>query len=368
MSRSPVLARWFPPPSYLTFPSVGVDLSDTSLKYIRLKRSYLHRAGVALSAWGSIDLPEGAIVSGDVQDIGLLAKALAEVRRRCKTPYIRLSLPEEHAYLFETPIKRDVPLREIRGILEFKLEENVPISPRDAFFDYDIVAQPGDANEANAIVTVCAKDKLQKYYDACITARLIPVSFEVESQAIARAVSTEGQQGSSMIVDFGRTHTGIGITYQGALMHTSAIDIGGQALSDAMRGVLGECTEEELTQMKNTKGLRPTHGDARVRDALIAVTKKIADELRAHIEYWNRREQETSDRAIKRVVLCGGSSNLAGFPEYLAAALGVPAERAEVWRNVFSDARTVPPIPRRYSYGYATAIGLALSGMLIDGL
>jgi Tfp pilus assembly PilM family ATPase len=60
------------------------------------------------------------------------------------------------------------------------------------------------------------------------------------------------------------------------------------------------------------------------------------------------------------VILCGGSSNLKGFPEYITETLGIPAVRGNVWENVFSLEDTVPPIDRQHSFGYAAAIGLAL--------
>ena len=50
-----------------------------------------------------------------------------------------------------------------------------------------------------------------------------------------------------------------------------------------------------------------------------------------------------------------------GLPGYFTETLGVEAKRAQVWNNAFDISETIPPIGRRYSYGYATAIGLALA-------
>ena len=354
----------FPPPAYMTLASIGVDFSDTSLKYIYLTRSSRYQSGTELSAWGDITLSAGAIVDEEVKDIGRLASVLQEVKKRCGTSYVRISLPEEHAYIFETELKRGMPGREIRGLLEFKLAENVPISPREAYFDYNIVADQSDGETVHAVVTVYAKEKIERYYEACSVAGVVPVSFEVESQAIARAATRRGETGSTMIVDFGKNHTGIGVVYRDALMHTSTSAIGGEVLSRAMRDVLGECKEEELTTLKNVHGLRATHPNKKVRDAILKVIDKITDELGTHIEYWNTREHGKKQRAIARIILCGGSANLAGLPEHLSRTLSVPAKRAEVWHNVFSTDSFVPPIDRRHSYGYATAIGLSLPNVI----
>jgi Tfp pilus assembly PilM family ATPase len=69
---------------------------------------------------------------------------------------------------------------------------------------------------------------------------------------------------------------------------------------------------------------------------------------------------DRDERKIEKVILCGGSANLMGLPEYLSESLSIPTERARVWQNAFSLESFVPPITQRYSLGYATAIGLAL--------
>lgn len=359
------LQKIFPPPRYMTLPSAGVDMSDTSVKYMHLSGSHIGSQGVELAKWGELELPEGVIVEGEVQDVGKLATILQEVRKQCGVPYIRLSLPEEHAYIFETDVKRDMPQREVRGLLEFKLQENVPISPREAFFDYDVVTDSANEGSLHTIVTVYGKTILNKYYDACVRAGLTPLSFEVESQALARAVVPKKSTDATLVVDFGKTHTGIGIVHRDTLMYTSAIGGSGDTMSKAMRGVLGnEVAEKELTVIKNTQGLRGGHGKNDVRQALVGAVDKMAAELQSHIRYWNAREGSGEKHKVAQVVLSGGSANLAGLPEYLSGKLAIPVKRADVWQNVFDLDTFVPPIDRHHSYGYATTIGLALINII----
>jgi len=356
------LIALFPPPQFMLMPSVGVDVSDSSIKYVRFGHARKRGAGLNLLSWGDVPLPEGVVVQGKVQDAKQLAEQLKEVRKKTGVNYVRMSLPEKHAYIFETEIKRGASPSEVRGLLEFKLEENVPLSPREAFFDYEIVENSSaDKDELRVVVTVYAKENVQQYYEACIASGLMPLSFEVEAQAIARAVTRPGVHGSSMIVDFGERHTGVGIVHNGILVHTSTVDIGGATLSESMREILGICTEEELTELKNKHGLQNTHTNKSVRLAILKVVEKISDELEARIQYWNTEERVRGDREITEVLLCGGSANLAGLPEYFSRVLSFPTSRAEVWKNAFSLDEFVPPISQRHAYGYATAIGLALT-------
>jgi type IV pilus assembly protein PilM len=357
------LGKIIPPPSYIQLPSAGVDVSDTSLKYIQFKSDNRSGTQLELLYWGDIDIADGALERGVVHDGSKLSAALREVKERIGISNVRVSLPEERAYLFETEIKRDTPKKEIRSLLEFRLEENVPLNPRDAFFDYDII-ESRDGEMLRVSVTAYAKDTVVSYYDACRNAGVIPISFEVEAQAIARASIPVGDQGTHMIVDFGKTRTGVGIVHRGILMYTSTIDIGGGDLSSAMRKKLGDLPEAELTQLKNTQGLIRGAGDSTVYEVLSTSMSAIADEIGMRIQYWNTRDTAHEERQIQSIILCGGSVNMKGLPAYFTEVLGVEAKRADVWQNAFSVEESVPPIGRRYSFGYATAIGLALASFI----
>jgi type IV pilus assembly protein PilM len=342
----------------MALPCAGVDISDTSLKFVALSG---HTPGAyRLASWGDIDIPSGVVQRGEVLDAPKLSAVLREFKARSSLTYVRVSLPEERAYLFETRIKKNLSLEEVRNVLEFKLEENVPIPSRDVFFDYEIIQNDPDDRFVSVVVAAYARETIQLYYDACVAAGLFPLAFEVEAQAMARAVIPATSTGATMLVDFGKTRTGIGIVFQGVLFYTSTIDIGGAQLSALLRRELGDIPEAELTQIKNNRGLIRELDSSSVRDALLSVVSVIRDEIAARMQYWHRSSENHAKRRISTVLLCGGSANLKGLPEYLSTTLGVPCDLVNVWENTFSLETNVPPIDRRHSYGYATALGLAL--------
>ncbi len=358
------LLRVIPPPAFMTMPCIGLDISDTSLKYVGFKPTLRDSQRRELTLWGDIDIPSGVVNRGEVLDPQKLSAVLKEFKERTKAEFVRVSLPEERAYMFETEIKTNTPLKEIRGLLEFRLEENVPIPSRDVFFDYSLMPVSPGSKVVNVSVVAYAKQTIQSYYDTCIEAGLRPISFEVEAQAMARAMVPKDISGAALLVDFGKTRTGIGIVYKGALLYTSTIDIGGAQLSQVLRKTLGEKTEAELTQIKNTEGLVRGADSSDVREALIPTVSVIRDEIATRMQYWHVRSASQNERRITSVILCGGSSNLKGFPEYMTETLGVPTVRGNVWENALSLEDTVPPIDLKHSFGYAAAIGLALKSIL----
>lgn len=314
-----------------------------------------------LDKWGDITIPNGVVDRGQVHDIEKLVAVLKEFKSATDAEFINVSLPEERAYLFETEIRKNTPFKEVRGMLEFKLEENVPIPSKDVLFDYAILPHDSKSNTVKVSVVAYAKETIQNYYDACIEAKLHPISFEIEAQAMARSVVPKNNDGAVMLVDFGKTRTGIGIVQNGVLLYASTIDIGGDVLSQALRKVVGsDVAESELTNLKNTQGLIRGIDSLDVHNALISTVSVIKDELSARMQYWHSRNNNSDKRRIGKIVICGGSANLKGFPAYLTETIGIPCVRGNVWENSFSLKNNIPPIEKRYSFGYATAIGLAL--------
>lgn len=361
MSAFSVLTKILPPPSFISMPSIGVDISDTSMKYVAFKPTLRPGKTKVLDKWGDIEIPKNVLERGEILDPKALTAALKEFKFQTEAEFIRVSLPEERAYIFETEIKKNVPAKEIHSLLEFRLEENVPISARDAIFDYEILPSTENDSVTRIAVVAYQKETILKYYDVCREAGLTPLSFEVEAQAMARAVIPASCEDVVMLVDFGKTRTGVGIVKQGALLYTSTIDIGGGQLSQSLRRVLGEDTpEDELTNIKNTYGLVGDANNDRIYDTLISTISIIKDELAMRMQYWHTRDGSRSSRRIKKIIVGGGSVNLRGLPEYLTEVLGVPCVRSNVWENAFNTRVVVPPIEKRYSYGYATAIGLAI--------
>jgi len=350
-------------PSYIKLPSIGLDISDTSLKYIALEPG--KNQPYNLTDWGDISIPNGVLKRGEVTDPKQLTAILAECKAKTGAEFIRVSLPEERAYLFETELKRSTPLSEMRSLLEFRLAENVPIAARDVFFDYTVLPFSSEKDRSmHVAVTAYAKETVQTYYEACLAAGLQPLAFEVEAQAMARSVIPSDMSGAVMLVDFGKTRTGIGVVYKNTLLYTSTIDMGGNQLSAALRKQLGDKPESELTELKNTEGLIHGAQSSLVHDALMTTMSVVRDELATQMQYWHVRTGADNERRLQKIILCGGSANLKGLPAYFTESLGIETTRGNVWTNTFSLDDFIPPIDQRHSYGFATAVGLALGSKI----
>lgn len=350
----------FPPPRFLGMPAVGLDISDSSVKFVELvNRPY----GKELGMFAERDVPEGVVVNGEIADTERLARVLAGIRRDFNLEFVRVSLPEEKGYVFQTKVARETPLDQVRNIIEFSLEENVPLSLAESVFDYEVVRSSSNAanNQIDVNVSVYPRKIVELYTTSIRHAGLVPLSFEVEAHAVTRAVVRDGDLGTYLIVDIGRARTGLAIVSGGALAFSSTLDVGGDALTIAIEKY-ARVSSEKAEVMKNDRGLLRQRGDQELYASLVATVSALRDEINRHYIYWQGRKgpNGASSPKIQKIILCGGNANLAGLPEYLSSSLRVPAERANVWVNAAPFEEAVPEIGYHQSLSYATAIGLAL--------
>lgn len=335
--------------------AAALDISENSVKVLSLKQT---KEGQVPEFFEERRIAPGIISDGGVQDPVALAKVLVALKRKCGIRFVRMALPEEKAYLFQTTVPRAENKTQLQNSIEFQLAEHVPLPPEEAIFDYDIVRERGGQVEVS--VTVFPKKVIAQYQDVLRKAGITPVAFELEGQAIAHAVVPRGDERTYMIVDFGRARSGISIVKSGVVGFTSTIDVGGNELTRAIMKYFN-VDEAEAQKIKNTKGLVRSPENEQVYDTLMNTVSALRDEINRHLVFWNNKDanQDPADK-VGAVILCGGNAALKGLPEVLSAGLKMPVEVADVWRNAFTYEAHIPPMSYEEGLSYATAVGLAL--------
>jgi type IV pilus assembly protein PilM len=356
MHLSDALLSVFPTPSALSMPAAGIDISHGSVKAVLLSES---GGKTALKSYGEAPLPEGAVVGGDIEMEDKVVEVLRSFRLRHGIHYAAASLLEKKAYLYQTVVPSGT--KNLRAGVEFDFESHVPLPPKEAIFDFEIVRTV----EAGTIVAVTAYARriVEEYRSAFQKAGIGLRSLEVESQALARAVLSEADREKTvMMIDFGKYTTRIAIAEHGVVSFTATVDVGGDALTQAVMKKLS-VAEPEAEKVKNEKGFLMSADNKELVEALMTTVSVVKDELVRHQTYWNSPpEDEPPRRPIERAIICGGNANLRGFPEYLEGFLNVPVSIANVWENAFSFDSYVPPMHFAESLEYATAVGLSLRG------
>jgi type IV pilus assembly protein PilM len=343
-------------------PAAGIDISDSSIKWMVLERfGSAHR----VQSYGDSALDEGVVRGGVIQDEKRLAEKLAGIRHHLGgISSVHAALPEEVAYVFSMRVPPDTPRQQVLRLIEFEFEDRVPIPPSAAVYDFSpIPGVASDSESEEVSVVVFPREIAEAYARVCADAGLTLLSLEIEASSVARVVSSHSEdEPITLLVDFGRARTGFAVIKHGAPIFTSTVDVGGDLVTNALIQKLA-MTPEETIRFKNDHGLFDASEEyAQAREIVSGVAAALADEVNRHYRYWDTRRNDRGDRMtpVGKVILIGGSANLKGLDEYIASRVHAPTEVGDVWQHVVNFDEYIPPIDRRTSLQYATAVGLAL--------
>jgi len=348
----------FPPPKFLSMPAAAIDISDTSIKYLDAKYS---SSGYIPKKFDVLRIPSGVVSAGVVQNVDALASSLRILQKRHKRKYALVSLPEELAYLFELKVPVENK-NKIREAVEFSLIDRVPLDPADATFDYDIISETND--NINVSVTVYQTSVVEGYIGALERAGFSVRGCEIEAQSIARCVVPRDFSGVAMIIDFGRTRTGITITRNQSPIFTTTAHVGGSAITKSIVDVLG-VAEEEADIIKREQGIEELN-NADARNAIVKTINLLIAEAERHYQFWNTHKDDEygANDKIEKIYLCGGAVGLKGLPDLVASSLRAPVEVVNTWQNMFDIEEYIPPVSNTQSWQYTTSVGLLLRDII----
>jgi Tfp pilus assembly PilM family ATPase len=324
--------------------SCGVDISGSSVKWLTLVRD--RNGERRVGTWGEVPLIGGIVEHGRVRNLDALSAALREIVPHMGEPeHATVALPAEVACIFSFAAP-EAPKSQVLRLAEFELESRMS-DTEDAIYDVQPVA-------AGVYGVVAYPGAVRSYMSACKAARITPWRVESQAQAIARAVCPEVE--AAFIVDMGRSATGLALVRSGVPVAAETVAIGGEAVLRAVQRA--GLALEDAVRFCAEEGL-----DARASRVESAAMQQVVSLLAERIDRFSRvapgRTKARSDAAI---VLVGGGANMKGLPEYLGRHLRAPLMLGNIWVAVTDFSRYVPPIDKKTSLQFATALGLALAG------
>lgn len=355
-----ILSRLFPTPAFVTIPTVGLDFSDATMRFVDLE---VKPDGLIPRRFAQSTIPEGCMKGGRIIDAQKFTNFLKDVQKEHKLKYVRVSIPESQVYSFTLSLDSSAA-SDIRGAIDFLIEDNIPLKAIETVFDYHILS----VSDKNIIVQVVALPEMvaSNYFNAFFSAGIIPVSFELEGQAISRAVLKPDDMGSCMIVDFGANRTGITIVTNRTAIITATLDFGGKVLTQSLAKELS-ISVEEAEILKRQYGLTAVGEHSNIFPILANGISVLKDEINRRYVYWHeKKNQMGSFSPIDTIYLCGGHSNLRGLGDYLSTSLKIKVVQVDPWANCFSLEDVIPDISYETSMSYVTAIGLALADYIYD--
>lgn len=354
LALSRFLHTAFAPPSYLSMPTIGIDLSTSGVKGALITE---HVHGLELSSFVDLRFPPTAFTEGDIADRGAVIAALRELKTKLGVSTASVSLPESKSYLFETHAVGTTH-EALKIAVEQHIDEYVPLPPADTAFD--ILALKQDAEGTLVVGVGYARRIVEEILSVCEEAGLTIRAIENETFAAARALFSFGDMGTALIIDIGKTTTKLTIVAGGAPRFATTVGIGGHALTLSVQKHFG-VTETEARRVKLTHGIVPGEGNEDYLAAMLSTASAIRDEIARRLDYWQAHAALSGGHEpVSRAVIVGGNASVRGLAEYLEGALRIPVATGNVFANFAAPDLWLPPLDYTQSLVYSTAVGLAL--------
>lgn len=313
---------FFPVPEFLLISTAGISITDHHVRFTEFKKGK-YRGELELTHYATAEIPHGLIESGAIKNAEPVIPVVKEIGRKYGVKYTRATLPEEKAYVFTTTIAR-VPDDGLRDAVAFIIEENVPVELATSVFDFEIIPSGTDAKEVKVAVSVLPTQVVENYSAIFRGAGMIPISFDIESQAIARAVIPAGDMSPYLIINLSTYNTGFYVA------------------------------EEEVVQFSSTIANGAIGG--------AEAAKQLRDEMRKIFSFWNMRVDKNGvpQKRIEKIIITGAEATNEAFLKEVMTGIEIPYEIGNVWVNTTEHKENIPNIAFKDSLTYTAAIGLTL--------
>ncbi|MBU0897949.1 type IV pilus assembly protein PilM [Patescibacteria group bacterium] len=386
---------------------VGLDISDLSLKLVQLNK--IHNK-IKIQALGKINLPKGIIEDGIIKNQVELIKAIKTLI--ANPHYGKVSSEEIIACLPETKtfiklIEIDKTPNPLEEIISQEIEKHIPMLLSEIYYDWQIVKN--SLEKQSILIGVTPKNIVDQYSDLLDQAKLSIVALEIESISICRSLLTEEIYSSSIssaavirqnpqkiiskagnygIIDIGATRTSMIFYSKNTILFTVSMPISGRQITDDIATTL-ELSQDLAEKAKIFCGLDKSKAQGIIKNILTDVVKKLIDKIQESLEFYNSHFANCG--TLEQILLCGGGANIKDLTQIIKQATNIEvkignslinlAKVDEKFSKIFNEEYTFDLnllkknnknnqkpilITQDINSTFATAIGLALRGIIID--
>ena len=121
----------------------GLDIGDRTFKVAQVARCSSKTTPYKLTAWGSIDVPEGVMARGEIIDpekaTELLIKLIKKTKGRLKGRAVVGCLPEARSFVKIIEMGHTTDQEMIRKTVSKEIEQNIPLSPDEIYYDWYLI-------------------------------------------------------------------------------------------------------------------------------------------------------------------------------------------------------------------------------------
>lgn len=340
----------------------GLDLSDLSIKIFQVERiGQIDR----IRSFCSLPIARGNMEDGKIINKEKVAEIIREAIRKAgpkkiNTRKVICSLPESNIFLRVISIPK-IGKEEAGEAIKWETEANIPLSIEEVYLDWQFLEDdPENSPNKQSVLTVAVSKKVvDDFMETLELSGLEVYDLEIESIASARSLvsSAEKKENISLIVDIGAKRTSFIMVEGNVPCFTSSIPFSSENINDTISKKMN-INEKEAEEVKIAFGIENFNKDNPIFNSIKYLLENLVVEIEKTSDFYVVMSK--TPKEIKKIILCGGGSNLKGIVDYLSQRLGKEVVLGDPLVNLNLEKKELDKINKENCIGYATVIGLAI--------
>lgn len=300
---------------------VSIDIGSYEIKIVEGKKV---NNSIKIKKNFSLKTPEGSYDDGHIKDdralYEVLRNGLKENKVSTKTAF--LSIKSTDIITREIPFPA-VSIKDIDGMLQYQLEEYLPMDISRYVIQYKIIGSYFVENQEKLKVLVVAapKEIVEKHYFLLNELDLKPEVLDYQSNSISKLMDFAEIINENLLVydktvafvDLGHSNTNVLVVKNGKLQTSRPFKLSGKGLHNDIQNILSiqkNDVEEKLRSIGDIFITKEDYSDSsRLENIIRRSLDNIIMEIDNIIKYYISKEIENE---INLIVLTGGLSNFQG--------------------------------------------------------
>lgn len=364
-----------------TISSIGLDISDLSIKFAQL---YKRRSQIKIQAIGQTMLSEGLIEDGEIKNPNAVVNAINTMLLKptfgsvINNTDVVACLPETRTFI--KLLELDTSPNQVEDIIPGEIEKHIPFAIKNLYFDWQKINNKSD--KSMFLIGAAEKNLADQYIDILNKAKLSISALEIEATAICRSLLAEESSRylgafnkNYCLIDIGAKRSSMIIYSKNTIITTISMPISGNEITKSISRTL-KIDEEQAEKAKIVCGLDKTKAKGIVSEILSNMTKNLIEKIRTSIDFYYEHYPEHGD--IDKVILCGGGANINNLDKLISERISIETAIINPFTNINEIAdlfnnNLIPKIIKKdnaylskqnTSLAFTTAIGLALRNII----
>lgn len=343
---------------------VGIDIGSHSIKVAEIEDT---TKGMILKNFGTIGLPQDAILEGSIKEMEIVSAALGNLLQnlKIKNRNVALSISGYSVIVKKITIPRKEE-KDLEESIQSEAEQYIPFDINDVNLDFQVLysgeeepEEEGKESYMDVLLVAAKKDIVEEYISLLHLTELNPAILDIDAFALQNAfeISDHEQSGCHALVHIGAQHLTINVIKDGVSIFTRDSSYGGSQITSEIQKKLN-ISYQEAERIK--LGAKPfaTEQRSAIEETFSGTVTRWGQEIKRALDFV---ATTFTDIKVENILLTGGSSLIPGFSKYLGLETGLKIETLNPFANMEIREKSFDTGYINYSAPIAPiAIGLAL--------